>query len=194
MRLDRFFSRSWKLEVRRWVFLSSISCLLSSREAISTREHVINPRFSCVQFSEIAPSPGIALLKFDRSEASESFLLSSISYLLPFGGHKAVVRPVPIPNTAVKHSLADGSGFIDSARVGCRQFFLKSRNLYVSAFLFPGLNSQTLNSQPSTFRGTACPVPATVPPSASCNRNRSTPTVLSHCNLGNSFGCAHPSR
>ena len=39
-----------------------------------------------------------------------------------FGGHKAVVRPVPIPNTAVKHSLADGSGFIDSARVGCRQF------------------------------------------------------------------------
>ena len=36
-----------------------------------------------------------------------------------------MVRPVPIPNTAVKHSLADGSGFIDSARVGCRQFFLK---------------------------------------------------------------------
>ena len=41
------------------------------------------------------------------------------------GGHKAVVRPVPIPNTAVKHSLADGSGFIDSARVGRRQFLLK---------------------------------------------------------------------
>jgi hypothetical protein len=45
-----------------------------------------------------------------------------------FGGHKAVVRPDPIPNSAVKHSLADGSGFIDSARVGCRQFFLKSRD------------------------------------------------------------------
>src|SRR3954468_24247321 len=42
-----------------------------------------------------------------------------------FGGHKAVVRPVPIPNTAVKHSLADGSGCIASARVGCRQIFLK---------------------------------------------------------------------
>ena len=41
-----------------------------------------------------------------------------------FGGHKAVVRPVPIPNTAVKHSLADGSGLIDSARVGCRQIIL----------------------------------------------------------------------
>ena len=37
-----------------------------------------------------------------------------------------MVRPVPIPNTAVKHSLADGSGFIDSARVGCRQFFRKN--------------------------------------------------------------------
>jgi hypothetical protein len=45
-----------------------------------------------------------------------------------------VVRPVPIPNTAVKHSLADGSGFIDSARVGCRQFFLKGRSSDASAF------------------------------------------------------------
>ena len=45
-----------------------------------------------------------------------------------FGGYKAVVRPDPIPNSAVKHSLADGSGFIDSARVGCRQFFLQSRH------------------------------------------------------------------
>ena len=38
-----------------------------------------------------------------------------------FGGHKAAVRPGPIPNTAVKRSLADGSSLIDSARVGCRQ-------------------------------------------------------------------------
>ena len=34
-----------------------------------------------------------------------------------------MVRPDPIPNSAVKHSLADGSGFMDSARLGCRQFF-----------------------------------------------------------------------
>ena len=40
-----------------------------------------------------------------------------------FGGHKAVVRPDPIPNSAVKRSLADGSGCIASARVGRRQFF-----------------------------------------------------------------------
>src|SRR5690242_18998847 len=38
-----------------------------------------------------------------------------------FGGHKAVDRPDPIPNSAVKRSLADGSGCIASARVGCRQ-------------------------------------------------------------------------
>jgi hypothetical protein len=29
----------------------------------------------------------------------------------------------PIPNSAVKHSIADGSGSIGSARVGCRHFF-----------------------------------------------------------------------
>src|SRR5688572_29367591 len=45
-----------------------------------------------------------------------------------FGGHKAVVRPVPIPNTAVKLSLADGSGCIASARVGCRQIFIINRH------------------------------------------------------------------
>ena len=35
-----------------------------------------------------------------------------------------MVRPVPIPNTAVKRSVADGSGFIDSARVGSRHSFI----------------------------------------------------------------------
>src|SRR5262249_41642676 len=55
-----------------------------------------------------------------------------------FGGLKAVVRPVPIPNTAVKRSVADGSGFIDSARVGSRQFFQKKpEHESVPAFLFP---------------------------------------------------------
>ena len=43
-----------------------------------------------------------------------------------FGGNTAVVRPVPIPNTAVKHCKADGSGCIASARVGSRQSFKKS--------------------------------------------------------------------
>ena len=45
-----------------------------------------------------------------------------------FGGHKAVVRPDPIPNSAVKRSLADGSGCLASARVGCRQILIESRN------------------------------------------------------------------
>jgi hypothetical protein len=53
-----------------------------------------------------------------------------------FGGHKAVVRPVPIPNTAVKHSLANGSGCIASARVGCRQSFKKGRRIISPAFYF----------------------------------------------------------
>ena len=72
-------------------------------EVILTRE-LLMLGYSCVQFSK-------------------NTVLSQI-----FGGHKAVARPVPIPNTAVKHSLADGSGFIDSARVGCRQFFILSRS------------------------------------------------------------------
>src|ERR1035437_4033232 len=53
-----------------------------------------------------------------------------------FGGYKAPVRPVPIPNTAVKRSLADGSGCIASARVGCRQSFKKSRRKFSPVFLF----------------------------------------------------------
>ena len=39
-----------------------------------------------------------------------------------------MVRPVPIPNTAVKHSIADGSSPIGSARVGSRQSLSKRRN------------------------------------------------------------------
>jgi hypothetical protein len=47
-----------------------------------------------------------------------------------------VVRPVPIPNTAVKHSLANGSGCIASARVGCRQSFNKNPGENSPGFLF----------------------------------------------------------
>ena len=53
-----------------------------------------------------------------------------------------MVRPVPIPNTAVKHSLADGSGCIASARVGCRQsLFKKAETHLVSAFLLAWVTS-----------------------------------------------------
>ena len=47
-----------------------------------------------------------------------------------------MVRPDPIPNSAVKHSLADGSGLIDSARVGCRQIISKSRDALETHFGF----------------------------------------------------------
>src|SRR5437762_4888639 len=63
-----------------------------------------------------------------------------------FGGLKAVVRPVPIPNTAVKRSVADGSGFIDSARVGSRHSF-KETETQVSAFLFPRRSARKLDCQ-----------------------------------------------
>jgi hypothetical protein len=61
---------------------------------------------------------------------------SQPSTLNQFGGHKAVVRPVPIPNTAVKHSLADGSSPIGSARVGSRQSFKKARRSFSGLLLF----------------------------------------------------------
>ena len=55
------------------------------------------------------------------------FQRTTVLFLIFFGGYKAVVRPVPIPNTAVKRSLADGSGCIASARVGYRQILFKPR-------------------------------------------------------------------
>ena len=41
-----------------------------------------------------------------------------------FGGYKEVARPDPIPNSAVKRFIADGSDCIAFARVGRRQFLL----------------------------------------------------------------------
>ncbi len=59
-----------------------------------------------------------------RAAQRHSALITCHSSLITFfGGHEAVVRPVPIPNTAVKRSVADGSACIACARVGSRQFF-----------------------------------------------------------------------
>ena len=66
-------------------------------------------------------------LQFDGSESREANLVTRhLPPVTPFGGPKAVVRPDPIPNSAVKHSLADGSGCIASARVGSRQSLVKA--------------------------------------------------------------------
>ena len=51
------------------------------------------------------------------------FKIKHFKVFVLFGGITAVVRPVSIPNTAVKHCMANGSGCIASARVGSRQFF-----------------------------------------------------------------------
>ena len=55
-----------------------------------------------------------------------------------FGGYKAVVRPDPIPNSAVKRSIADGSACIACARVGCRQILSKGRTQGFGFFLRKG--------------------------------------------------------
>ncbi|HMJ66014.1 MAG TPA: hypothetical protein VK615_11745 [Candidatus Binatia bacterium] len=41
---------------------------------------------------------------------------------------KGLLAGNAIPNSAVKKSFADGSGCLASARVGCRQFLIESRN------------------------------------------------------------------
>ena len=41
------------------------------------------------------------------------------------GGHRGVVTPVPIPNTEVKGSIAEGSAGLARARVGRRRLFFR---------------------------------------------------------------------
>ena len=69
-------------------------------------------RLLCVVFRESPESFRIDLFNFARQNRAHKF-----------GGNTAVARPVPIPNTAVKRCMADGSGCIASARVGSRQSF-----------------------------------------------------------------------
>ena len=73
-----------------------------------------------------------------------------------------MVRPDPIPNSAVKHSLADGSGFIDSARVGCRQFFLKSRSAHAFRLFVFKLGHKDFQCQSDSDAGTVTLVVAVV--------------------------------
>ena len=52
-----------------------------------------------------------------------------------FGGHKVVARPDPIPNSDVKHHVADGSAGIARVRVGSRQIFIyKSDRTHTAVF------------------------------------------------------------
>src|SRR5262249_59733376 len=99
---------------------------------------IVNPVFLlCAIFRECAvPRLRSLIFRSLRSVSSVYSALCTLHSALHFGGHKAVVRPDPIPNSAVKHSLADGSGFIDSARVGRRQFFFKRADAkkFASAF------------------------------------------------------------
>ena len=90
---------------------------------------IVNPVFLCVVFREFSNSvPDLFFLN--------GLKILNLRFEIIFGGPKAAVRPVPIPNTAVKRSLADGSGFIDSARVGRRQSFAKAGEHRFSGLCF----------------------------------------------------------
>ena len=75
-----------------------------------------------------------------------------------FGGHRAVVPPDPIPNSAVKHSIADGSGSRGSVRVGSRHSFPKPGlhprpGFFVPRPLFGLVNREPGQLNAGRFRG-----------------------------------------
>ena len=81
--------------------------------------------------SDLLTKHGVSLLRQIRNGRVQQF-----------GGHKAVVRPDPIPNSAVKRSLADGSGCIASARVGRRQSFKQNPEKSSPGFAIYVINSR----------------------------------------------------
>ena len=58
-------------------------------------------------------------------------ILFSIQLTAFAGGHRGVVTPVPIPNTEVKGSFAEGSAGLARARVGRRRLFYFLRKVYL---------------------------------------------------------------
>ena len=76
--------------------------------------------FNIYRASCAATSPE-GLLERSRSEL-RSLSLSPAPRLFA-GGHGGAVIPVPIPNTEVKGSIAEGSASLGRARVGRRRLF-----------------------------------------------------------------------
>ena len=76
---------------------------------------------------------------------SENQLFSKTFY----GGHKAVARPDPIPNSAVKHRIADGSACIACARVGSRRTFPSRTPLGVRLFALYVPSGRSLSDERS---------------------------------------------
>lgn len=63
-----------------------------------------------------SPSDGFSCMQFSTNVRNRI-----CSFYRFFGDYEAVVLPDPIPNSAVKHRIADGSAGRACARVGCRQ-------------------------------------------------------------------------
>ena len=78
------------------------------------------------------------------------------------GDIKAVVRPDPIPNSAVKRCVADGSACIACARVGrCRGFSLRSDEVSVTPSLLLFFSTHpTLSTSFLPFRKFVFPFPS----------------------------------
>ena len=67
-----------------------------------------------------------------RFDSHSDMLRFSLAFQLRLfaGGHRGVVTPVPIPNTEVKGSFAEGSAGLARARVGRRRlFYFHSRGI-----------------------------------------------------------------
>ena len=77
--------------------------------------------------------------EFDYSDYSDYSIISPKRFFA--GGHRGVVTPVPIPNTEVKGSIAEGSAGLARARVGrCRLiFFFEAVCLRAGRFRFFGV-------------------------------------------------------
>ena len=74
------------------------------------------------------------------------------------GGHRGVVTPVPIPNTEVKGSFAEGSAGLARARVGRRRLFsFHSRGIrFPDAFSsFRTIRAEAMRRIGSGFSGSA---------------------------------------
>ena len=89
--------------------------------------------FNIYRASSAATSPE-GLLERSRSEL-RSLSLSPAPRLFA-GGHGGAVIPVPIPNTEVKGSIAEGSASLGRARVGRRRLFFSLRSDNERGFFF----------------------------------------------------------
>ena len=85
--------------------------------------------------SQLGATRLFRLFDYSLIQLTRLFDYSDYSIISPkrffAGGHRGVVIPVPIPNTEVKGSIAEGSAGLARARVGrCRLFYFYAGFFY----------------------------------------------------------------